>query len=105
MVARRLALLVARFVFFVDDDRAEIGERREDGGSRTDGDALLAATECEPCVVPLAVAQRAVQDGDAIAECGAEAIDRLWREGDLRDEHDRALIALVADGSEQLDGD
>ena len=97
VIARRLALLVARLVLLVDDDRAEVLERREDRRARADGDALLAALEREPRVVALAVAQRAVQHGDLVAEHGAEAIDGLRRERDLGHEHDRRLSPLEHD--------
>src|SRR5439155_16559047 len=85
VVARRLALLVARLVLLVDDDGAEVAERREDGRAGADGDALLAAAEGEPGVVPLAVGEGAVQHGDPVPEDGAEAVDRLRGEGDLGD--------------------
>ena len=62
-------------------------------------------SEREPCVVSLAVAQRAVQHGDLVAEHGAEAIDRLRRERDLRHEHDRRLPLLEHDAPQQLDVD
>ena len=40
VIARRLALLVARLVLLVDDDGAEVVERREDRRARADGDPL-----------------------------------------------------------------
>src|SRR5437667_2969844 len=35
-----------------------------------------------------------MQHRDAFAETRAETTERLWREGDLRNEHDRAAAAL-----------
>src|ERR687887_651546 len=47
-----------------------------------------------PLVAPLRVRQSRVEQSDAVAEAGPEAAQRLRREGDLRDEHDRAAPAL-----------
>ena len=105
MVARRLALLVRRFVLFVDDDGAEVLERREHRRPRANGNALGATAQREPFVVALAVAQCAVQDGDAIAEDRAKAVDRLRRERDLGHQNDRRLAALVDHAPQQLDVD
>ncbi len=44
-------------------------------------------------VAALGLGQRGVQHGDAVAEALAEAAERLRRERDLRDEHDRAASA------------
>src|SRR5262245_25240135 len=51
MISRRLSLFVASFVLLVDDDGAEVRERREDRGACAHGDALLAALERQPRVV------------------------------------------------------
>ena len=105
MVARRLALLVTRLVLLVDDDRTHIPQGREDRRPRSDGDALLAALQRDPCVIALAVAECAVEHGDAVAEHGAKPVDGLRRERDLRHEHDRALPTLLDDAAQQLDVD
>src|SRR6185312_7494192 len=70
MIARRLALLVARLVLLVDHDRADVLERRKDRGPRTDGDALASLAKGEPFVITHAVAERAVKHRDLIAEQG-----------------------------------
>ena len=105
MITRCLALFVARLVFLVDNDRAELGERREDGRPRADGDALFAAPQREPGVIPLAVAQCTVEDGDTIAEGRTKAIHSLRCQRDLGHENDRALASLVHDGAKELDID
>ena len=105
VIARRLTLLVARLVLLVHDDRAEVLERREDRRARANGDPLATLLEREPFVIPLAVAQRAVQHRDLVAEHGAKAIDRLRRERDLRHEDDRRLSLLEHDAPQQLDVD
>ena len=64
VVARRFALLVARLVLLVHDDRAEIGKRGEDRRPRADRDAPFAAAQREPRVVALAVAEAGVQHRD-----------------------------------------
>ena len=64
-----------------------------------DADARLAAAQAPPLVVALAVGERRVQDGDAVAEPGPEAGHRLRREADLGDEDDRRAAA----GERRLD--
>src|SRR6185437_16828836 len=66
VVARRFSLLVAGLVLLVDDDRAEIPQRREDRRTRADGDLLPSVAQRQPFVIPLAVAQCTVQHRDAI---------------------------------------
>ncbi len=105
VVTRRLALLVARLVLLVDDDRAEVGERREDRRARANGDSLASLAQREPFVVPLAVAERAVQHRDGVAELGAKAIDGLRRERDLGHEHDRRLSIAQNEPLEKLEVD
>src|SRR6266513_2438314 len=73
--------------------------------SRADHDALVAALEREPGIIPFALAQRGVEDGDSIAESGSKAIDGLRGERDLRDKHDRRLASLIDDATQQLDVD
>src|SRR5206468_2589718 len=50
VIARGLALLVARLVLLVDDDRAEVAKWRKDRRSRTDGNPFLTTAEGEPGV-------------------------------------------------------
>ena len=76
-------------MLFVDDDQAEVLYRGEDRRARSDADARLAAAQPPPLVVALAVGEGGVQDGDAVAEPGAEAGNGLRGEADLGDEDDR----------------
>jgi hypothetical protein len=48
VIARGLFLLVARVVFFVDEDEAEVGHGREDGAACADDNAGFAATDAVP---------------------------------------------------------
>src|SRR5262245_53915301 len=105
MIPRRFGLLVARLVLLVDDDGAEIRERGEDRGSGADGNALLSTPKRKPRIVPLAIAQRGVQHRDRVPEYLPEPIDRLWRERNLRHEHDGGLASLADDTLQQLDVD
>jgi hypothetical protein len=92
-------------VLLVDDDGAEVLHRREDRRARANRDALVPAAKGQPRIVPLAVGQRAVQHGDAVAEDRAKAVNRLRREGDLRHQHDRRLPLVDHDASQQLEID
>ena len=90
VVAGVALLLVGGVVLLVDHDQAEVADRREDGGARSDADARLAAAQAPPLVVALARREGRVQNREAIAEPGAEARHRLRGEADLGDEDDRA---------------
>jgi hypothetical protein len=105
VIARRVALLVARLVLLVDDDRAEVLQRGKDRRTGAHGDALLAAAKGEPRIVALAVGESTVQHRDRVAEHGAEAIHRLRRERDLRHEHDGRLSLLQYDAPQELEVD
>ena len=98
VVARVALVLEGRVVLLVDDDQPEVGDRREDGGARADGDPRLAGAQAPPLVVALALAERGVQQRDGVAEARLEAPDGLRRERDLRHEHDHALAALQRRG-------
>ena len=105
VIARRLALLVARLVLFVHDDGAEVAQRGKNRGTRADDNALLPAAQREPRVVPLSVRERAVQHRNSIAEDGAKPIDGLRRQRNLRNEHDRRLSLLQHDSAQHLEVD
>ena len=77
-------------MLLVDDDQADVGERREHRRARPDADPRLAAAQPQPLVVALALAERRVQDRDDVPEARLEAPERLRRERDLGHEHDRA---------------
>ena len=103
VVARRFLLLVGIFVLLIDDDEAEIFERREDGAARADDDARASVGNLVPLIVSLAFRQVAVQDRDGFL-CGGEArfeaLDGLRCERDFRHEHDGGLPAV----EHELDG-
>ena len=99
VVGRVALLLVGGVVLLVDDDQAEVADRGEDRRARADADLRLAAAQPLPLVEALAVGEGAVEDGEAVAEAGAEAGDGLRGEADLGDEDDRAAPA----GERRLD--
>ena len=92
MIARRLAVLVARLVLFVDDDQAEVPHRGEDRRPGTDGDAALTSPQQAPGIGALAVGEPAVQHRDLVAEDAAEPAHGLRRERDLGHQDDRARV-------------
>ena len=80
-------------MLLVDADQAEVRHRREDRRAGADDDRRLARDDPLALVAPLGVGQPGVQDGDAVAEARLEAPERLRRQRDLGDEHDRAAPA------------
>ncbi len=90
VVARIRLLLVRRVVLLVHADQSQPAHRGEDRRAGADHDAGLAGCDPHALVPPLRLAERGVQDRDPVAEAGAEAADRLRRQPDLGDEHDRA---------------
>ena len=89
VVAGVALVLIGALVLLVDDDQAEIVDRREHGRARSDADARLAAAQPHPLVVALAQAERGVQDRHHVAEPRLKAPQHLRGQRDLRHEHDR----------------
>ena len=87
-------LLVGGVVLLVDDDQAEVAERREDRRAGTDTDPGGPGTQSSPLVEPLALREPGVEHGDAVAEPGRDPADRLRGEADLGDEQDRAAAPV-----------
>ncbi len=91
VVARIVVLFVGLFVFLINDDQAQIGQRGKHRAAGADHDLALAAGDLLPLLQALAVAQLAVADGQDGAEFSLEAFHHLWREGDLGDEENDAF--------------
>jgi hypothetical protein len=91
VVARVALVLVGGVVLLVDDDQAEVDDRREHRRARAHADARLAAAQALPLVVALALGELGVQHRDRVAEALDEAADDLGRQRDLGHEDDRAL--------------
>ena len=87
-------------MLLVDDDQADLLERREHGRARADDDVDVAAADPLPLVVALAVGEAAVLDGDALAERLAEQGGGGRGQGDLRHEHQRAPSGCADRGRE-----
>src|SRR3954470_3388993 len=98
MVAKAVLLLVRGVVLLVDDDDAGACERHEYGRARADDDLRLAARRGEPGACTLDLAESRVQRGDVDAEPLAETAQRLRRQRDLRQQHERLLAAREAGG-------
>ena len=77
-------------MLLVDADHAERRERREHGRAGADHDRRLAGDDPLPLVPPLGLGEPRVEQRHLTAEARAEAAERLRRQGDLRDEDDRA---------------
>ena len=92
-------LLVRGVVLLVDDDQADAAHRGEDRRTCPDDDTGLATRDPVALVTPLGVSERGVDDRHEVAEALPEAPDRLRRERDLRDEHDRPETALERRGA------
>src|SRR5688500_14487310 len=103
MIPRRLALLVARLVLLIDDYRTDVGQRSENRGARANGNTPFAAAKRQPCVVPLAIAQRRRQHRNAVPENSAARIPRLRRQRDFRDENNSGLSLLQDKTLQHLD--
>ena len=87
-------------MLLVDDDQADVLERREHRRARADDDVDVAAADALPLVVALAVGEAAVLDGDALAERLAEQRGGGRRQRDLRHEHQHAAAGVADAGRE-----
>src|SRR5450756_459659 len=88
VVARRLALLVGGIVRFVEDDEAELRERREHRRARAHHRVHVSAARALPFSGPLAVGQAAVEERDPVAEARHEPPHERRCERDLGHEED-----------------
>ena len=94
VVARVALVLVAGVVLLVDDDQAEVGQRREDRRAGAHADPRRPAAQAHPLVVALAVGELGVQDRDGVAEARDEARHDLRGQRDLGDEHEHRAPLL-----------
>src|SRR5205085_12693400 len=88
-----------RVVFLIDAYETEPVDGREHGRACTDDDASLSRLDSFPFVASLRLRERGVQDRDPLSEASAEPPDRLRRERDFRNEHDRAQPTLQRGGA------
>ena len=86
--ARRATLLVGDVGLVVDDDQAEVHDRRVHGRTPADGDPLGARPEREPIPISLARAAIASEPSDGVPH-GRQSVDGLAGDTDLgnEDEH------------------
>ena len=97
MITRRFLLFVGRLVLFIDNDEAEIFQRRENSAARANHDPGAAGMNFVPFIVSLAFGEVAVQNGHIVLRLGKpafEALDRLRRERNFGNKHDGAAAAL-----------
>jgi hypothetical protein len=94
VVARRLALLVGGIVRFVEDDEAELGQRRENRGAGAHDRVHVATSRALPFRGALAVGQAAVEERDPIAEARHQPPHERRRERDLGHQEDPAPAPL-----------
>jgi hypothetical protein len=103
VIARGFFLLVAAFLFFVDDEQAEIFHGGEDGGAGANDDAGFAIAHAPPFAGAFDVAESGMEDGDAFEACaepGATEAADPEGESDFRDKDDGGFSA----GESFLDG-
>jgi hypothetical protein len=90
-VARRIADAVLLFeggvVLLVDDDQAELGQRREDGQAGAEHDARFAGQGGAPVAAARGLAELAVQtDQPGGGKTRCDAGFKLWGQIDFRDQ-------------------
>lgn len=77
-------------MLLVDDDEAERGDGREDGGAGADADLRDAVAQAAPLLGPLAVVECGVEDGDLVAEARLKLAGGGGGECDFGDEEQSA---------------
>ena len=83
-------------VFLIHDNEAERLNRRENRRTRADDDAGAALPDFVPFIMAFAGGQMAVQNGNERlqftgTESSFKSFNRLWRQRNLRHEHNRTL--------------
>ena len=79
---------VGPVMFFVDNDKPQIGKRREQGGARADHDVGASVRRPAELFKTLSVGETGMQDRHPVAEEAPHPLHRLEGEGDLRDQKD-----------------
>src|SRR5882762_5124032 len=93
VITRGFFLLVARFLFLVHDNEAQIFKRSEHGRSRSYYDASFAAAHAPPFARAFHFGKRAVKYRNARAKPGAAEPSHPERQGDFRHQYQRRLVA------------
>ena len=101
VVSRGVVLFETGFVFFVDDNHAQVGRRCEDGASGADNYLDVTTGDLLPIGVAFGVGQVAVQNGNRIKPT-TKSTNRLRSQADFRDKHDR-LTAIADDFLNRFD--
>ena len=89
-------------MLLVDDDQADVSQRREDGQPCPHDDVNVARSDAAPLVGSLAVAQSRVNQGNTRGEVGTESVDERHGHRDLGDEDEGPPAELQA-GRYRLD--
>lgn len=87
MVARLIVLLETRFVFFVEDNQAQVGQGRKHGRTAADQQAGFTAAQLPPRIVAFADAEVAVEHRHLARQASNKATHQLGREGNFGNQH------------------
>src|SRR5207244_3857179 len=79
---------------FVDDDAAQILDRRKDRGARSDDDIREPSPNPAPLVKSLARSQSAMQHREATRKTAGKPLNCLGSEGDFWHQHDCTLASI-----------
>ena len=90
---RSFFLLVTGFVFFINDDKAQISKRGKDGRTRANHHRRLSAVNAQPFINPLFPGKPAVQDRDAPRKPRGKAFGELRRQPNLGNQDEACLPA------------
>ena len=93
MIAGRIFGFIGALLLLIQNDEAQVLQRREHRRSGTQHNMCLSPADALPLVVPLRQAQAAVQQRHLIPEIGGKPRHHLGRQGNLRhqDHHGTAL--------------
>lgn len=94
VIPELLLLLIRGVVLLIDNDNAETGEGREDGGTGADGDSDQTFFNPPPSIIPLTRRQPAVKYGNCITKAGLEPAYQLRGKGNFRHKHERISALL-----------
>ncbi len=103
VIARRLLLLIAAIVLFIDDSEAEILHRGEHSGSCTDDNARVSISNATPLLSALGIVESGMKNGDLVTEPMKELSRDSRSQCDFR--HKEQRISTRAPASLRLSGD
>ncbi len=96
MIARRFLLFVALVVLLIHYDQPDVPHGREDAGACRHNHSGFARPDATPFLGALGIVERGVENRHPLSESLVKLAGDGGRQGDLRDQHQRAACQAAS---------